>query len=46
MCGDRTSIDELETLCENQLADMWLTNPLYNEAFVGETKDELISQSD
>lgn len=35
MCGDSTSIDALEKLCNNQLVDMWLTDPPYNVAVVG-----------
>ena len=46
MCGDSTSIDDLEALCENQLVDMWLTDPPYNVAYVGKTKDALIIQND
>jgi len=32
MCGDSTSIDALEKLCDGQLVDMWLTDPPYNVA--------------
>lgn len=35
MCGDSTSIDALKKLCNNQLVDMWLTDPPYNVAVVG-----------
>ena len=37
MCGDSTSIEALETLCEGQLVDMWLTDPPYNVAYEGGT---------
>ena len=37
MCGDSTSIDALERLCETQLVDMWLTDPPYNVAYEGGT---------
>lgn len=30
MCGDSTSIESLESLCNGQLVDMWLTDPPYN----------------
>jgi site-specific DNA-methyltransferase (adenine-specific) len=30
MCGDSTSIDHLERLCDGQAVDMWLTDPPYN----------------
>jgi len=46
MCGDSTSIADLETLCENQLVDMWLTDPPYNVAYVGKTKDALVIKND
>jgi len=32
MCGDSTSIDAVERLCDGQLVDMWLTDPPYNVA--------------
>jgi DNA modification methylase len=37
MCGDSTSIDALEKLCDGQLVDMWLTDPPYNVAYEGGT---------
>lgn len=37
MCGDSTSIDDLEKLCDGQLVDMWLTDPPYNVAYEGGT---------
>ena len=46
MCGDSTSIELLEKLCEGQLVDMWLTDPPYNVAYVGKTKDALTIQND
>jgi len=46
MCGDSTSIDALEKLCENQLVDLWLTDPPYNVAYEGKTKDALTIQND
>jgi len=30
MCGDSTSIDDMQKLTDNQLVDMWLTDPPYN----------------
>jgi hypothetical protein len=35
MCGDSTSIDAVERLCDGQLVDMWLTDPPYNVAYEG-----------
>ena len=46
MCGDSTSIDALEKLCETQLVDMWLTDPPYNVAYEGKTKDALTIKND
>ena len=46
MCGDSTSIEQMEKLCENQLVDMWLTDPPYNVAYEGKTKDALTIQND
>lgn len=46
MCGDSTSIDALEKLCGGQLVDMWLTDPPYNVAYEGKTKDALTIKND
>lgn len=46
MCGDSTSIDALEKLCNNQPVDMWLTDPPYNVAYEGKTKDALTIKND
>lgn len=46
MCGDSTSIESLERLCEGQLVDMWLTDPPYNVAYEGKTKDALTIEND
>ena len=46
MCGDATNIDQLEQLCENQLVDMWLTDPPYNVAYEGKTADALVIKND
>jgi len=46
MCGDSTSIDHLERLCGGQSVDMWLTDPPYNVAYEGKTKDSLTIQND
>ena len=37
MCGDSTSIDDMQKLTDNQLVDMWLTDPPYNVAYKGGT---------
>lgn len=46
MCGDATSIDQLEQLCAGQLVDVWLTDPPYNVAYEGATKEKLTIQND
>jgi len=46
MCGDATSIDQLEQLCAGQLVDVWLTDPPYNVAYEGGTKEKLTIQND
>lgn len=46
MCGDSTSIEHLERLCDGQAVDMWLTDPPYNVAYEGKTKDALTIKND
>lgn len=46
LCGDSTSIDHLERLCEGLLVDMWLTDPPYNVAYEGGTNEKLTIQND
>lgn len=46
MCGDSTSIEALQELCQGQLVDMWLTDPPYNVAYEGKTKDALKIKND
>jgi site-specific DNA-methyltransferase (adenine-specific) len=46
MCGDSTSIDHLQKLCDGQLVDMWLTDPPYNVAYEGGTKEKLTIKND
>ena len=46
MCGDSTSIDAMDALMGGVLADMWLTDPPYNVAYEGKTKDALTIQND
>lgn len=45
MCGDSCSISDMERLCD-QPVDMWLTDPPYNVAYEGKTKDALKIQND
>lgn len=46
MCGDSTSIEDVEKLMRGQLADMLLTDPPYNVAYEGKTKDRLTIKND
>lgn len=46
MCGDSTSIDDVEKLCGGSKIDMWLTDPPYNVAYEGKTKDALTIKND
>jgi site-specific DNA-methyltransferase (adenine-specific) len=46
MCGDSTRIDALEKLCDGRQVDMWLTDPPYNVAYEGKTKDALKIKND
>ena len=45
MCGDSTSIEQIETLC-GQSVDIWLTDPPYNVAYEGKTKEALTIKND
>jgi len=46
MCGDSTSIDAVERLMDGQKADMVFTDPPYNVAYEGKTKDSLKIKND
>jgi len=46
LCGDSTSIADLERLCDGQPVDMWLTDPPYNVAYEGGTKEKLTIKND
>ena len=46
MCGDSTSFEHMEVLTQGQLVDMWLTDPPYNVAYEGKTKEALTIQND
>lgn len=46
MCGDSTSIETVEVLMDGGLADQLITDPPYNVAYVGKTKDAMKIQND
>jgi len=46
MCGDSTAITDMERLVNGRPCDMWLTDPPYNVAYVGKTKDALKIEND
>lgn len=46
MCGDSLSFDNMAKLMLGESADMWLTDPPYNVAYVGGTKDSLKIEND
>jgi len=46
MCGDSTSIEQVETLMNGMEADLVFTDPPYGVAYVGKTKDALTIQND
>ena len=46
LCGDSTKVDDVERLMGGKLADLYLTDPPYNVAYVGKTKDALTIQND
>lgn len=46
LCGDSTSIDDIRKLCGDREVDMWLTDPPYNVAYEGGTKEKLTIKND
>lgn len=46
MCGDSTSEEDVQFLMNEEQADMILTDPPYNVAYEGKTKDALKIQND
>jgi DNA modification methylase len=46
LCGDSTQTDTFEKLMQGELADMVVTDPPYNVAYEGKTKDSLTIQND
>jgi len=46
LCGDSTQTDTFERLMQGELADMVVTDPPYNVAYEGKTKDALTIEND
>jgi site-specific DNA-methyltransferase (adenine-specific) len=46
MCGDSCSVTDINKLVNDRQVDMWLTDPPYNVAYEGKTKDALTIQND
>lgn len=46
LCGDSTQIETFEKLMDGKLADMVVTDPPYNVAYEGKTKDALTIEND
>jgi DNA modification methylase len=46
LCGDSTSIDAVEQLMWGETADLVVTDPPYNVAYEGKTKDALTIEND
>lgn len=46
LCGDSTQTDTFEKLMDGELADMVVTDPPYNVAYEGKTKDALTIEND
>lgn len=46
MCGDSTSPEDIEKLMDGSKADLLITDPPYNVAYEGKTKDKLTIQND
>lgn len=46
LCGDSTKPDDISRLMDGELADLWLTDPPYNVAYEGKTKDRLTIEND
>lgn len=46
MCGDSCSVPDMGRLVAGQEVDLWLTDPPYNVAYEGKTKDSLKIKND
>jgi site-specific DNA-methyltransferase (adenine-specific) len=46
MCGSSTIVTDMDTLVNGREVDMWLTDPPYNVAYEGGTKEKLTIKND
>ena len=46
LCGDSTKVEDVERLMDSRKADLYLTDPPYNVAYEGKTKDALKIEND
>ena len=46
LCGDSTDQNQLQPLMQDELANLWLTDPPYNVNYEGKTSDKLKIQND
>lgn len=46
MCGDSTKVEDVKKLTAGNVMDMLITDPPYNVAYEGKTKDKLTIQND
>jgi DNA modification methylase len=46
MCGDSLSSESVSKLLDGKLADLWITDPPYNVAYVGKTEDAMTIEND
>lgn len=46
LCGDCTNVSDIEKLMASEKADVWITDPPYNVAYIGKTADAMTIEND